>query len=172
MTSTFDPNTPQTGPPEWEPQTDPFADARPAPPRRPRWPWLTAGAAVVFAGTAAGLLLTAGGHAATMHGTLSVTTWAGDSTFCDSPSGQDPGAGAQVTVTAPNGDVIGTGELGPNPKTTTQTLIGCVEGVTVYKFNVAGLPSESRYGVRVATLNGTIWFKAADLTHADITVGG
>jgi hypothetical protein len=138
--------------------------------RRKRWPWITAGA---FAAVGAGIALALpSGHAATMHGTVSVTTWAGDSTFCDSPSGKDPGPGAQVTVTAPSGDVIGDGELAGNPATSTATILGCVEGVTVYKFTVAGLPAEPRYGVRVSGLDGTIWFRPAALASAGITVGG
>jgi len=147
-------------------------ETRPPPRRRPRWPWI-AGALVIAGGAAAVALTTlSSGPSAAMHGTLTVTTWAGDSSFCDSPSGKDPGAGAQVSVTSPSGDVVGTGELGANPKTSTQTLLGCIESVTVYKFTVAGLPGEPRYGVLVAGLNGTIWFKPAELSRAAISVGG
>jgi hypothetical protein len=143
------------------------------PPRHPRrWPWIAAGAVVAAGCTAAFALTTLGGHSATMRGTLTVTTWGGDSAFCDSTSGKDPGSGAQVSVTSPSGDVVGTGELGANPETSTQTLIGCAEEVTVYKFTVAGLPGEPRYGVLVSGLNGTIWFKPAELSRADISVGG
>ena len=106
----------------------------------------------------------------TMQGRLTVTTDSGQSSFCDNNS-FNIDQGTQIAVTSPSGTVIGTGSLG-TPATTTSDMLGCVEEIDVYPFQVAGLPSEPRYGVQINGEQGTIWFTPAEVSHADLSLGG
>jgi hypothetical protein len=107
---------------------------------------------------------------ATMQGRLTVTTDSGQSSFCDNNS-FNVDQGTQITVISPSGTVIGTGSLGA-PATTTSNMLGCIEEIDVYPFQVAGLPSESRYGVQINGEQGTIWFTPAQVSRADLSLGG
>jgi hypothetical protein len=104
----------------------------------------------------------------TMNGRLTVTTDSGQSSFCDNNS-FNVDQGTQITVISPSGTMIGTSSLGP-PATTSNTL-GCVEEIDVYPFQVAGLPSEPRYGVQINGEQGTIWFTPAEVSRADLSLG-
>jgi hypothetical protein len=106
----------------------------------------------------------------TMNGTLTVTTDSGESSLCDNNS-FNVDQGTQVSVVSPSGTVIGTGNLGA-PATTTSNLLGCINEVDVYKFQVTGLPSEPRYGVQISGEQGTIWFTPAQVSHANLSLGG
>jgi hypothetical protein len=105
-----------------------------------------------------------------MQGRLTVTTDSGQSSFCDNNS-FNVDQGTQITVISPSGTVIGTGSLGA-PATTTSNVLGCAEDIDVYPFQVAGLPSEPRYGVQINGEQETIWFTPAQVSHADLSLGG
>jgi hypothetical protein len=105
-----------------------------------------------------------------MDGSLTVTTDTGTSSFCDNNS-YNVAQGTQVTVMSPSGTVIGTADLSA-PATTTGSLLGCIEEIDVYKFKVAGLPGEQRYGVQISGESGTIWYNPNQLPHADLSLGG
>jgi hypothetical protein len=111
-----------------------------------------------------------GSSPVTMTGKLTVMTDSGDFSFCDNNS-FNVGQGSQVTVVSPSGTVIGTGGLNA-PATTTSDMLDCVYEVDVYKFQVTGLPSESRYGVQVNGEQGTIWFTPAEISDANLSLGG
>ncbi len=126
-----------------------------------------------LAGAAIGVALVStacGSSPTTMNGTLMVTTDSGESSFCDNNS-FNVDQGTQVSIVSPSGTVIGTGNLGA-PATTTGNVLGCIDEVDVYKFQVTGLPSESRYGVQISGEQGTIWFTPAEVPYANLSLGG
>ncbi len=67
-----------------------------------------------------------------------------------------PAPGTQVTVTSPSGTVIGTGTLG---SWNTDSVV--IEGTTMYHcdmpFTIKNVPQETRYGLAVSGVPGTIW---------------
>jgi hypothetical protein len=67
-----------------------------------------------------------------------------------------PRPGAQVTVTDPNGKIIGTGTLGAWTHARATTA-----GVTTYTcampFTITRVPHEPSYGFQIANVPGTIW---------------
>jgi hypothetical protein len=71
-------------------------------------------------------------------------------------AGASPAPGAQVTVTSPSGEVIGTATLG-----TWRHDHADLGGTTVYAcdmpFTVTNVPAEARYGYQLAGVPGTTW---------------
>jgi len=108
---------------------------------------------------------------ATMDGALTVTMDSGDYSFCSNGS-FNVDQGTQVGVVAPSGTVIGTGSLGGQATTTSDLGLGRIVEIDVYKFQVAGLPSEPRYGVQVSGEQGTTWFTPPQMPHANLSLGG
>ena len=72
----------------------------------------------------------------------------------------NPAPGTQVTVKAPNGTVIGTGDLG-EWTTNAPAKVYMAGQPVIYTcklpFSVQNLPAESRYGFSVSGVPGTQW---------------
>jgi hypothetical protein len=76
----------------------------------------------------------------------------------------DIAPGTQVTVTAPDGTVIGAGEL-------RRPVIRAGGTVCLFPFTVTGVQGgEARYGVSVSR-RGTVWFSPQKVTGATLELG-
>lgn len=129
---------------------------------------------VIAAGTAALALIAAcGGSGSTLSGHLAITYDDSGNTsgLCPGPMPADITAGTtQVIVKAPDGTVIGTGNLG-KPSQKSAGIPGCFAYIMTMPFKVIGLPGESRYGVEVGS-HGTVWFQPSQISHVDLSLGG
>lgn len=125
--------------------------------------------AAIMAAAAAALTILAGcggSSPLTIHGTMQVTDFAIDGKNCLlSGTGYDDIApGTQVTVTAPDGTVLGSGALG-DPKAASGGII------CQFPFTISSVQGgEDRYGVAVGR-RGTVWFSPAKVTHAALELG-
>lgn len=112
---------------------------------------------------AAALAAGCGASSITIHGKMAVSP---DSPGCDlSDSGySDVQPGAQVTVTAPDGTVIGSGALG-SPKSSQGGFL------CTFPFTVTGVQGgEPRYGIAVSH-RGTVWYSPSEVGHAALSLG-
>ena len=108
-----------------------------------------------------------GSSALTIHGTLEVSDFSNDGSSClfGSDSGySDLAQGTQVTVSAPDGTVLGSGALG-DPQSGGNGVV-CDFPFTIK--NVQG--GEPRYGIAVSH-RGTVWFSPKEVTHAGLSIG-
>ena len=118
---------------------------------------------------AAGLTLSAcSSSPITIHGTLTVSSFDNSGSNClfgEDSGYSDIAPGTQVTVTAPDGTVLGSGSLG-SPRVRVQGTL-CQFPFTVR--DVKG--GEARYGVAVSH-RGTVWFSPKEVPTAGLELGG
>ena len=88
--------------------------------------------------------------------------------------GWSPAPGTQVTVKAPNGTVIGTGDLGQWATSAPAKLYVAGQSVAYtckLPFTVQSLPAESKYGFSVSGVPGTEWVNG-NSQHISLGVNG
>jgi hypothetical protein len=99
-----------------------------------------------------------GSSSVTIHGDVSAGggAFGGPVTIYGYCSQDAPSPGDQVTVTDPNGKVIGTGTL-----RIWSHIRATADGVTMYgcdmPFTIKGVPAEQRYGFEINNAPGKIW---------------
>lgn len=78
-----------------------------------------------------------------------------------------PAPGTQITVSSPDGKIIGTATLGEWSHASAM-----VEGVTAYTcdmpFTMTNVPAETRYGFSIDNVPGKIW--VTSIKHVDLSV--
>jgi hypothetical protein len=112
-------------------------------------------------------LAACGSSPVTIHGLFTVSSFSNDGSNC--VFGEDSGysditPGTQVTVTAPDGTVLGSGSLGSPVVKNNGDLCG-------FRFTVRGVKGgEARYGISVSK-RGTVWFSPSQVPHATLGLG-
>lgn len=127
----------------------------------------TRAGALLAAGTAALTMAACSASPVTVHGNLDVDDFSNSGSGClfGSDSGySDISQGAQVTVTAPDGTVLGAGQLGAPVSKVGST-------VCLFRFTVSDVKGgEPRYGVTISH-RGTVWFTPKQISTAGLQLG-